>query len=295
MDTMLAIRDAARAINPRVLLISEPWSFRGENKHQLRGTGWSAWNNDFRYATKDFVMGRQFRNRDWLAKQILGSVETWTANPLQAVNEIERHDDMALADEFATRPNRDGRDLQANDVACNRLAATILFTSLGIPMIHEGQEFLRSKHGFSNTFDKGDEVNAVRWTDRERPLAAEALAYYTGLMRLRQSPKGAAFRVGQRPPPTYYQWLKPAHPAALGYIVNAPKIHDGAGFIVLLNSSAEPVNFQVPFPAGRWRLIGDGVQINPDGIAGAPDFDGPRTVELPVPGIRAYIFMNGFP
>ena len=167
LDTLMAVRDAARSINTNAVLISEPWSFRGENKHQLKGTGWSAWNNDFRYAAKDFVMGR--RNREWLQKNIIGSVDTWAANPLQPVNYVESHDDMALADELCTRPDRDGRSLQEMDVAVNRLAATVLFTSLGMPMISEGQEFIRSKWGIHNTYNKGDEVNAIRWTDRERP------------------------------------------------------------------------------------------------------------------------------
>ncbi len=292
LDTMMALRDAARAINTNVVLISEPWSFRGENKHQLKGTGWSAWNNDFRYAAKDFVMGR--RNRDWLQKNIMGSVDTWAANPLQPVNYLESHDDMALADELCTRPDRDGRSLQENDVAVNRLAATILFTSLGIPMITEGQEFIRSKWGFHNTYDKGDDVNAIRWTDRERPAAAQALAYYKELIQLRQSDAGETFRAISRPPASYYQWITPPDPQTLGYIVNVPKIHDGAGFIVLLNANGATQTFNVPLPAGRWRLIGNGVQINPAGIQDTQVVQGPQPMNVQVPGLRAYVFMDGF-
>ncbi len=81
----------------------------------------------------------------------------------------------------------------------------VIFTTLGMPMLQSGQEFLRSKRGISNTYDRGDEVNALRWTDRERPLAAEAMAYYRGLIHLRQSDAGKAFRVASKPPPHYYQ------------------------------------------------------------------------------------------
>ncbi len=251
MDTMLAIRDAVYAVDTNILLISEPWSLRGDQKPLLTGTGWSAWNNDFRYAAKDFATGRH--NRDWLKKNIVGSVETWAANPLQPVNYLESHDDMALADELSTRPDRDGRKLQPNDVAVNRLAATILFTSLGIPMIHEGQEFLRSKWGFHNTYNRGDAVNAVNWNDRARPYAAETLAYYKGLMQLRMSPAGAAFRVASKSPVGYFRWIEPRNPQALGYIVNSPRIHDGAGFVVLLNASGDEVTFQFELPAGGNR------------------------------------------
>lgn len=292
LDTLMEVRDAARAINTNVMLISEPWSFRGENKHQLKGTGWSAWNNDFRYAAKDFVMGR--RNREWLQRNIVGSVDTWAANPLQPVNYVESHDDMALADELCTRPDRDGRGLQEMDVAVNRLAATVLFTSLGVPMISEGQEFIRSKWGIHNTYDKGDEVNAIRWTDRERPLAAQALAYYRGLMRLRQSPQGAAFRVAAKPPASYYQWVMPLDEQAMGYVVNTPRIHEGNGFVVLLNANGSTTPFSFPLPAGRWRQIGDGVNLDPAGLPDAPVVEGGRPFNVQVPGLRSYIFMDGF-
>lgn len=293
LDTMMAVRDAARAVNTNVVLISEPWSFRGENKQQLKGTGWSAWNNDFRYAAKDFVSGR--RNREWLQKNIAGSVDTWASDPLQPVNYLESHDDMALADELCTRPDRDGRSLQELDVAANRLAATILFTALGIPMISEGQEFIRSKRGLHNTFDKGDDVNALRWTDRDRPLAAQALAYYGGLIRLRRSPQGAAFRVAAKPPASYCQWILPPDGQTLGYVINPARNHEGNGFIVLLNASGATAEFSFALPAGRWRLIGNGEQVNPEGLPDAPVVEGPQaqfTVQVPGPG--AYIFMDGF-
>ncbi len=292
METLMAVRDAARALNPEVLLISEPWSSRGENKHQLKGTGWSAWNNDFRYAAKDFAMARH--NREWLKKNIFGSVDTWTTTPLQSVNYLESHDDMALADELCTRPDRDGRNLQPMDVAANRLGATILFTSLGIPMIAEGQEFLRSKWGFHNTYDKGDEVNAIYWTDRDRPLAAEALAYYKALAQLRQSPEGQSFRVTRKPPASYYRWIQPPNENVLGYAVNAPRIHPGNGFLVLLNAGGEEAPVEVPFPAGKWRLIGNGVTLDPKGLPNTGIIEGPTRLTVRIPAIRGLIYMDGF-
>ena len=292
LDTMMELRDAARAINTNVVLISEPWSFRGENKHQLKGTGWSAWNNDFRYSAKDFVMGRH--NREWLQKNIMGSVDTWAANPLQPVNYLESHDDMALADELCTRPDRDGRSLQDMDVAVNRLAATVLFTSLGIPMISEGQEFIRSKRGIHNTYDRGDEVNAIDWADRTRPEAAKALAYYTGLLQLRRSPQGAAFRASHKPPADYYKWILPPDTLTLGYAVNTPPVHGGAGFVVLLNASGDPQTFTIPFAPGRWRQIGNGETIDLNGLPGSLILNGAQQVAVEVPGLCSAIFMDGF-
>lgn len=292
METLLKIYEKAVEINPNVILISEPWSFRGNHKHELTGTGWAAWNDDFRNPAKRFVMGD--RNRGRLKQAILGSVDLWTANPLQSINYLESHDDMALADELSTVPGRDGRRLHSRDVAANRLATTVLFTSLGIPMIHSGQEFLRSKHGLNNTYDQGDAINALRWTDRDRPLAAEAMAYYRGLIHLRQSPEGASFRMRERPPRGYYQWIEPRDEQALGYIVNGDRGHPGNAFVVLLNSGPAPVQFSVPLPEGRWRMIGNGRKIDPSGITGSDLMPGNRSANIRVPSMSSVILMDGF-
>lgn len=302
MYTMMEIIEEARQVNPDVILVSEPWSpGRGENKSLLKGTGWSAWNNDFRYAAKDFVRGGG--DRDWLRGAIFGSVHSWAQNPLQPVNYLESHDDMAFADEISSAPNHDGRKLEAGDVALNRLAATILFTSLGRTMLYEGQEFLRSKWGINNTYNRGDAVNAIKWTDRERPLAAKALDYYSGLVHLRMSPEGAAFRVASRPPSSYYQWLLPSNRHLLGYVVNVPELHAGRGFIVLLNSDTTPQTFSLTFPGeSGWKLIGNGSRIDLGGVpnvAAAPASRPPTWAagekgQLLVPPKASLILMNGF-
>ena len=302
METMLAIRDAALQINPNAILISEPWSpGRGENKYQLRETGWAAWNNDFRYAAKDFARG--LGNREWLREGMFGSVNTWAKNPLQPVNYLESHDDMAFMDEISSDPNHDGRRLRDEDTARNRLAATILFTSLGKPMIYEGQEFLRSKWGIANTYNRGDAVNAVRWADRDRPLARQALDWYRGLMQLRRSAEGAAFRVAQRPPKSYYRWILPENDKLMGYWVNVPELHAGRGFGVLLNADTQAHSVAMEMPgATGWRLIGNGREIDPDGVAapgspaGAapPEWPAGWTGEITVPALESLILMNGF-
>jgi len=292
METLLQLREEAIKINPNVLLVSEPWSFRGTHKYELTGTGWSAWNDYFRNGVKGFVMGE--RNIERMKEVLIGSGDLWTANPIQTVNYVESHDDMTLMDELTTRPDRDGRYLQPRDVAANRLAATALFTSLGIPMLQSGQEFLRSKHGVSNTYNRGDELNALRWNERDRPVAAQAMEYYKSLIALRQSPQGKAFRVSARPPNDYYRWIDTNNDQAFGYIVNSPRRHPGNGFIVLLNASHAQVTFNVDFPSGNWRLIGNGSEINMEGLRGGRAVNGPAQGAVHVPGMSSVILMDGF-
>jgi len=291
METLMAVRNAARAANPNVLLISEPWSFRGDHKYDLTGTGWAAWNNEFRDAAKNFVRGHA--NRDDLKRAVRGSVEAWTVNPMQSVNYLESHDDMTLADELSSDPRHDARNMHAADAARNRLAATILFTSLGIPMLTEGQEFLRSKHGIHNSFASGDKVNAIRWGDRDLPEPAAALAYCAGMLHLRNSSPGAAFRwPAKEVPEGYYKWIEPRNGRSLGYIVNAGHGQRGGCFVVLLNAGPSPVTFRVPFPEGSWRLVADGRSVDVLGLQAEFEEDGVTRPTIEVPAVSSRVFMS---
>ena len=185
----------------------------------------------------------------------------------------------------------------------NRLAVTILFTALGKSMIYEGQEFLRSKWGIKNTYNRGDAVNAVRWTDRDRPLAKQALDYYTGLIQLRMSAEGAAFRVAQRPPQNYYRWILPDNPKLMGYVVNVPQLHAGNGFVVLLNADDRDRRIEVELRGdSAWKMIGNGREIDRQGLAprGWPAGKPPPVWpagwkgEIAVPKLESVILMNGF-
>jgi hypothetical protein len=120
------------------------------------------------------------------------------------------------------------------------------------------------------------------------------LAYYAGLAALRLSPQGAAFRVVEAAAPGYYQWIDPSNNRALGYVVNANHTHEGNAFVVLLNASDQPVSFQVPLPAGQWKIVGNGEVIN---LAGLPDqqpLAGSQSIALTVQPVHSMILTDGF-
>jgi pullulanase/glycogen debranching enzyme len=193
-------------------------------------------------------------------------VETWTANPLQTINYIESHDDRCLTDELTFNRHHDGRRITERDAARHRLAATLLFTSLGIPMLSEGQEFMRSKHGIHNTYDRGDAINALRWGDRDRPIAAALQAYYAGLIAMRQSARGASFRCREKPPEGYLMWMRGQNSQTMGFLVNAKRQRPGAPFAVLVNAANRPMAFTVPPRYGPWRLVGNGRELDMSGV-----------------------------
>ncbi|WP_040683665.1 hypothetical protein, partial [Thermobrachium celere] len=44
-----------------------------------------------------------------------------------------------------------------------KLAYAIVLTSQGVPFIHSGDEFLRTKQGVENSYNSPDSINKVDW------------------------------------------------------------------------------------------------------------------------------------
>ena len=74
----------------------------------------------------------------------------------------------------------------------NMLSAAIVLTSQGIPFLHAGEEFLRSKvredgNLEENSYKSSDLVNKLDWNRKKEYI--EVFNYYTGLIQLRKAYK----------------------------------------------------------------------------------------------------------
>jgi pullulanase len=86
-------------------------------------------------------------------------------NPTQTINYVECHDNHTFYDRAKVlRPELS--EAQLKDYSALALAFVIL--SSGVPFIHAGQEFLRSKNGVENSYKSSDEINQIDWTLREK-------------------------------------------------------------------------------------------------------------------------------
>ena len=83
-----------------------------------------------------------------------------TLSPSQSVNYVEAHDNNTLQDKLRLSLNTKSDALIAQ---YHRLASSIPLLAQGIPFIHAGQEFQRSKDGDSNSYQSGDEINSLKW------------------------------------------------------------------------------------------------------------------------------------
>jgi 1,4-alpha-glucan branching enzyme len=152
------IETALKAHRPGAILIAEPWSFRGHIADELATTGWASWNDGYRRFLKDYVRGGS--SREALEYFLAGSPEHFARWPAQTVNYVESHDDRTWIDEITEHADGNGHDPTPRDRARTHLMAAVLFSSIGIPMLSAGQDFLRSKEGVTNTYQRGD-LNAL--------------------------------------------------------------------------------------------------------------------------------------
>jgi pullulanase len=231
-------------------------------------------------------------------------------SPLSGINYLDIHDNWALADRFA-KTDWDGR--KGVDESRVKIAATLLFTSLGPVVIHGGTEFLRSKgyaplketeipfmgkklyfHGKRDTYNM-PLANQYVWENKgtgpDDGMACDyknMYDYWRGLIALRNSPAGKLFRLAEKPEPGYYRWIEPANPRLLGYMVDQQ-------ILVLLNTDSTAGSFNdIELPDGNWQLIANTDQIDwQNGISNEVDSQLPGgtkfSCEVEAAGIRIWL------
>lgn len=116
---------------------------------------------------------------------------------------------------------------------------SMLMVSLGIPMLSAGQDFLRSKQGVRNTYQRGD-LNALDY-ERLRQYAGSH-AYASAWIRFRLSEDGRVLRQDSAPGEGFFHWLIPNDSRALGVVFNADHSRPGRRLIYAINPDGHPVS-----------------------------------------------------
>ena len=183
------VEAALKKVKPDVILIAEPWSFRGHIAGELRDTGWSSWNDGYRDFMRDFVRGAARPGA--FEYYLKGSPWYYAKWPAQTVNYTESHDDRTWLDVITENSDGDGQLPTVNDRRRTHLMAAVLFSSIGIPLLSAGQDFLRSKHGVNNTYQRGD-LNALDYQRIHRFPSTHA--YFADWIAFRRSETGRLLR-----------------------------------------------------------------------------------------------------
>lgn len=255
VEVLREIERAVKRVKPDAILIAEPWSFRGHIAGALRDTGWASWNDGYRDFLREYVRGGSSAER--LEYFIKGSPWYFAKWPAQTVNYTESHDDRAWIDNITENPGYNGHSPASRDRRRTHLMAAILFSSVGIPMISAGQDFLRSKQGVNNTYQRGD-LNALDYRRIFRFPATHA--YFADWIAFRRSDTGKLLRHWSRPGEGFFQFFSVAGTSAAALLYNADR-SQGANRLLFavnpaLSDASIPLGEKVA-GAGKWRQLAD--------------------------------------
>ncbi len=256
VDVLRDIETALKRVKPNVILIAEPWSFRGHIAGALRDTGWASWNDGYRDLVKEYVGANATAER--MEYYLKGSPWFFAKWPAQTVNYTESHDDRSWLDAITENPNFDGFSPAPNDRRRTHLMAALLFMSLGIPMLASGQDFLRSKRGVANTYQRGD-LNALDYRRLYRYLGTHA--YFADWIAFRRSARGRLLRQFSRPGEGFFKFFPaPNSPAPLAALYNADRSQGALRLLFAINPTLGDL-------ISRCRLPAD-VTVRPTGASG---------------------------
>ena len=271
-DTMQEVYREARKINPNVIIYGEGWQMehvlppdRMMTQAYVAGTGIAAFNDGIRdnikgdYAdskARGFVQGAapQYGGMERFHLNLKGqstgrdreSIEV--SSPNETVNYDSVHDDLCLWDKLRLSAPDVPESLRVN---MDQLAAGILLTAQGIPFIHAGDEFLRSKQLNSNSYNNNDPaVNPIDWSLKTKHQAV--FNFYRGLIALRRA--HPAFRLTEKARVDEAMEFAPVVPAnVVEYVLKNHANGDSwKTILVIFNGKREPKHLTV---AGNWSIV----------------------------------------
>lgn len=283
-ETIEMVIREARKINPNVVFVCEPWG-GGYDPQGFSLRGWGSWNDQIRNGIKGenpfnglgWIFGKWYGNNDYsrIKSYVRGTLINEKHGLFQkakhSVNYLESHDGYTLGDFIRLGLKKVKPDLVIEDIDKNvkltddelklhKLAAQFLFTSQGITMIHEGQEFARSKiiakeenvedehvgmldH---NSYNKDNETNYLNFKHAE--INSELVEYYKGLIKLRKA--NPAFRKAEFDDYSFIEF--PKNQYAIAYLLN----YNNNSYFVAFNSNRTKQQ-KIDLPEGWWNVLAD--------------------------------------
>jgi len=109
---------------------------------------------------------------------------------------VESHDDRTWLDNITENHDFNGAHPAHNDLLRSHMMAALLYTSLGVPMLSSGQDFMRSKGGIHNSYQMG-ELNALNY-DRVQDFS-HTHEYFKSWIAFRNSDWGQILRLEKNP------------------------------------------------------------------------------------------------
>lgn len=183
----------------------------------------------------------------------------WANEPYQTINYASSHDNFTLWDKLYLS---NGYDDEINRVLMNKLAATIVFTSQGIPFIQGGEELLRSKKDINgniieNSYNSSDQVNKIDWNRKN--IYSEVFSCYKELIKIKKEHPAFSMESSKLIQKNLV-FLRKNHDFSkdnlVAFRINGKAVNDSwSDIIVIYNSNKDYTNIKLP--DGKWELVFD--------------------------------------
>jgi pullulanase len=174
------------------------------------------------------------------------SKKAYSAAPWNVITYCECHDNNILIDKLRLSC----KDASKEELEkMQQLALTIVLTSQGIPFLHAGTEFLRSKNGVENSYNAGDSINQIDWSLKSENLSFNK--YIQQLIAIRKA--HPAFRMMTNELVLKnIRFDQNAVPGTIMYTINGAATKDSwKKIMVAFNGTNQAQTFASP--AGSWR------------------------------------------
>ena len=294
VETINEIVKTVHTCCPDVIFYGEGWDMDGTNREP--GTAMAKQGNasktpGFAYFSDSIRNGIAGRNgsstgfvsgagngasmaTEWMAKP------WWTSNPEQVIQYASCHDNYTLIDKLVISTK--SGTINDEIIKMNNLAAAFYMTSQGVPFIHAGEEFLREKlyangDREENSYNKGDEVNHIEWSNLTKANYAANSEYYKGLIAFRQAHPALRYSTATKVKDNVQTY------SDAGNLIVMRVDGNGAGdddiFVIFnANKSAQTVTL----PEGEWTININGEQAGTASL-------GTATGSVSVDGISAMV------
>ena len=260
--TVHAVEQRLLPLRQDLTLYGEPWTGGGTihfGKGAQRGLRMAVFNDHLRNALRGDLDGEAAGfatgsggNVQQVRNGLAGSIDDFTENPTETINYASAHDNTILWDKLVkTNPTATDAELRQ----MQKLAQGAVILSQGIPFLHGGCDFARTKNGNHNSYNAGDEINQFDWELKQKYL--DVHNYLRGLIALRKSEP--AMRLAKREQVReQMRFLDPQRDGVIVYSLDSV-LSDGSvqTLVVALNGNA--VATSITLPAGEWSVLVDDV------------------------------------
>lgn len=181
IDTLKEVETKLKEIEPKIMLYGEGWNMPNTLKEEDRPTinnnkllpNYAFFNDLFRDKIKGaqwgshqgFITGKYVNSFDLYHILTGSSLDNYRfLYPHQSINYIECHDNYTVYDFIkANLPGIKERDIYI----ATKLGLALTILAEGVPFIHCGLEFLRTKQGVENSYNAGDDINGIDWERKD--------------------------------------------------------------------------------------------------------------------------------